>query len=189
MKQLAFLVMVALSSSSFLISANSVSPSEVQSQNLPVDSDVDGVIDQIDECYKTAVGVQVDSRGCPLVVKYLKQINLNINFDYDSAIVKSAYFSEVEKIAFFMRENSTARLIIEGHTDSDGAVSYNKSLSSRRAQSVARVLVTKFSIKTLRVTALGFGEDRPLVSNDTQANKAKNRRVVAVIRTLKENRG
>jgi len=189
MKQLSFLVIIVLTSFSFLASANSVSPSEIQSQSLPVDSDLDGVIDEIDECYKTAAGVKVDSVGCPLVVKDLRQINLNINFDYDSAVVKPEFYSEVERVAFFMRENPTTRVIIEGHSDSDGAAAYNKTLSSKRAQAVAKVLVTKFGINVLRVTAVGFGEDRPLVSNDTTANKSKNRRVVAAVRTLKEKRG
>lgn len=189
MKKLSFFIVVMLSGFSFAISAETVSPSDIQSQNLAVDSDADGVIDEVDECYKTAVGVKVDARGCPSVVKNVQQINLNINFDYDSAIVKPEFYSEVEKVAIFMRANPTARVIIEGHSDSDGPAAYNKTLSNKRAQASAKILVTKFGIDSLRVTAVGFGEERPLTANDTPADKAKNRRVVAVIRVLTESRG
>ncbi len=162
---------------------------EIKPQILMVDSDEDGVIDKYDECYKTPLGTTVDERGCYVVVKESNKITLNINFEFDSSVVRPEYFSEVEKIAVFMRENSLTRVTIEGHSDSDGPSEYNRNLSQRRAQAVARVLVVQFNMPALRVTAVGFGEDRPLVENDSKSNKLKNRRVVAVIKTLREKRG
>ncbi len=162
---------------------------EIKPQVLMVDSDGDGVIDKYDECYKTPPGTSVDERGCYVVIKESNKITLNINFEFDSSVVRPEYFSEVEKVAVFMRENPLTRVTIEGHSDSDGPSEYNKGLSHRRAQAVARVLVVQFNIPTPRVTAIGFGEDRPLVANDSKSNKLKNRRVVAVIKTLREKRG
>lgn len=188
-----YLVMLVLlaANSALMVSANAdqVEPAQIKSQNLPVDSDLDGVIDEIDECYKTAPNTRVDERGCALVVKGLKEVRLNINFAYDSAVVTPEFYTEIEKVASFMNANPLTRVIIEGHSDSDGAATYNQRLSAKRAQAAARVLVSKFGIDAVRVTAVGFGEDRPLVANDTVANKARNRRVVAVIRSLKEKRG
>jgi OOP family OmpA-OmpF porin len=158
-------------------------------QYLPVDSDSDAVVDDKDECYKTEEGAAVDKIGCYLVLKDIKELQLKINFDFDSAVVKPEYFSEVKKVADFLIANPLSRVTIEGHTDSDGSNQYNKHLSQRRAQSVARVLVSEFKIKPVRVTAVGFGEDRPLVENDSAENKFKNRRVVAALRSLKEKRG
>jgi len=196
-KRLSLVVLMLLAvSSSFLVYADAeqvestqLKPTQLKPQRLPVDSDVDGVIDKVDECYKTPLGVEVDERGCQVVFKDLKTVRLNINFAYDSAVVRTDFYSDIEKIAIFMRKHLTTRVIIEGHTDSDGAAAYNRSLSGRRAQAAARLLISKFGIEPIRVTAVGFGEDRPLVANDSVANKAKNRRVVAVIRTLKEKRG
>lgn len=187
-KQFSCLLLSLAGLIAFVAVADTVKPADIDTQYLPVDSDVDGVIDDNDECYKTPPGTTVDERGCPVVVKELNQIRLNINFDFDSSVVKSAYYAEVEKVAVFMRKHPTSRVVIEGHSDSDGAAAYNKSLSNRRAQAAAKVLVSQFGIKPVRVTAVGFGEDRPLVANDSVANKSKNRRVVAVIRTLKEKR-
>ena len=161
----------------------------VKQQYLPVDSDNDGVVDDRDECYKTGPGVNVDARGCAVRVKEQKKITLNINFDFDSSVVKPKYYSEVKKVADFMAENPLTYVIIEGHTDSDGSNRYNKRLSQDRALSVVSVLTNRFNVKSRRVGAIGFGEERPLVVNDSEANKLKNRRVVAVIRVVTEKRG
>ena len=157
-------------------------------QYLPVDSDNDGVVDDQDECYKTTAGAVVDERGCYLLVTDTQSVRLNINFAFDSSVVKPDYFSEIEPIAEFMQQYPLTRVIIEGHSDSDGPAAYNKNLSQRRAQAVARVLVERYNITAQRVTAIGFGEERPLVANDTPTNKFKNRRVVAVIFATEEKR-
>jgi OOP family OmpA-OmpF porin len=172
-----------------LSSAMALADEMLGKQYLPVDSDSDAVVDDKDECYKTEAGAAVDEIGCYLVVKDLKQMQLKINFAFDSSVVEPEYFSEVKKVADFLNANPLSRVTIEGHTDSDGSDQYNKRLSQRRAQAVAKVLVTEFDIKPIRVTAVGFGESRPLVANDSDANKFKNRRVVAALRSLKEKRG
>lgn len=189
MKFLPLLLIIVLSACATVDNSDPVAAEDIQPQYLPVDSDLDGVLDENDDCYKTAVGTKVDERGCPIIQKDFQELLLKINFAYDSSVIDPEFYSEVEQVAVFMRNNPTTRVIIEGHTDSDGAASYNKSLSKRRAQAAAKMLVQRFGIAALRVTAVGFGEERPLVENDTAENKATNRRVVAVIRTLKEIRG
>jgi OOP family OmpA-OmpF porin len=172
-----------------LLSTMTLADEIIQKQYLPVDSDADGIVDDRDECYKTPVGTTVDARGCPVIVQDVKEITLNINFAFNSAVVRPEYFPEVEKVARFMKAHPLTRVTIEGHTDSDGANTYNKTLSTKRAQAVAKLLVSRYEITAVRVTAIGFGEDRPLVANDTAENKFKNRRVIAFIRSLEEKRG
>lgn len=71
---------------------------------------------------------------------------------------------------------SGTKVVISGHTDSDGAVTFNKRLSERRAQSVVDYL-QKQGIGPDRLTAIGMGQEQPIAPNDTLANKAKNRRI------------
>lgn len=75
----------------------------------------------------------------------------------------------------------TANLEIAGHTDSDGDAAANLALSARRAQSVVDYLV-KAGLPKERVTARGYGDAKPVAANDTEENKAKNRRIDFVVR-------
>jgi len=83
----------------------------------------------------------------------------------------------LELVRQYMVANpDTTLLRIEGHTDSDGDDASNQTLSEQRAWSVSKWL-TEHGVDCKRQIAVGFGESRPLVPNDTPENKAKNRRV------------
>jgi OOP family OmpA-OmpF porin len=157
-------------------------------QLLFIDSDRDGVDDAIDECYKTPPNTKVNEKGCFLVTKDLKRIRVNVNFAVDSSFIETEFYPEVEKVAMFMKDNPLTRAVIEGHTDSDGSDAYNRGLSQRRAQAIAQLLVSKFGIEPIRLITVGFGESKPLVSNNSVSNKARNRRSIAVINSLQEKR-
>jgi len=77
-----------------------------------------------------------------------------------------------------MRENQSLSLVLAGHTDSSGNDDYNLRLSQSRAETVKAKLVNDYGISASRITARGFGETQPIVSNDTAAGRAQNRRVV-----------
>jgi outer membrane protein OmpA-like peptidoglycan-associated protein len=100
----------------------------------------------------------------------------NIYFDSGSANIKPESYPVLDSVAILLRDNPSARIQIAGHTDSDGSTSSNQSLSERRAQSVFQYLVSK-GIQGSRLTTIGYGEDRPVVANDSAANKARNRRI------------
>jgi OOP family OmpA-OmpF porin len=157
-------------------------------QLLFIDSDSDGVDDAIDECYRTPANTKVNAKGCFLLIKDFKSIRININFAVDSSVIGAEFFSEVEKVANFLNDNPLTRAVIEGHTDSDGSEEYNRALSQRRAQAIARLIVAKYNVDVIRLTAIGFGENKPVVPNNSIKNKARNRRSVAVISTLQEKR-
>ena len=68
-------------------------------------------------------------------------------------------------------------MVVEGHTDSVGAESYNLNLSERRASAVKDYLVSLVSLKGKKMESRGWGETRPVASNETDKGRAKNRRV------------
>jgi OmpA-OmpF porin, OOP family len=108
---------------------------------------------------------------------------INIQFGLNKTNVEQKFYPEIEKIAIFLKDNPESTVVIEGHTDDSGAASYNQKLSEKRAQAISDVLTNTFEISATRVEAIGYGEERPFVENDTEAHREANRRVVAIIST------
>ncbi len=104
---------------------------------------------------------------------------LYINFDVDKASISPEGKTVVQEIAAALKKNGGMKIAIEGHTDNSGDAAYNKKLSEDRAQSVLKALVSS-GIDKSSLVANGFGAEQPLVANDSEANKAKNRRVELV---------
>ena len=107
-------------------------------------------------------------------------------FDSGKAEIKPEAFSSLDKIASVLEQNVEDRNIgIEGHTDNEpikhSGWKSNWELSTSRATSVLHYLVDKKGINPKRVAAIGYGEYRPVASNDTLAGKKQNRRVEIVI--------
>jgi outer membrane protein OmpA-like peptidoglycan-associated protein len=75
-----------------------------------------------------------------------------------------------------------SELIIEGHTDSFGGDDSNQKLSQERAESVQQYMVNAMRIPTYRLIATGYGETRPVASNETESGRERNRRIDIVIR-------
>lgn len=159
---------------------------EVDAVGCEVDSDYDGVVDSKDRCANTQAGAKVDSTGCYIVLKEAKNIELNVKFPSGSSVVPTSYYNEIEQVANFMKQYPNTSVVVEGHTDSQGAASFNKSLSQKRANAIAALLTSNYGISGTRVSAIGYGEERPIASNATRDGRATNRRVVAVINTVVE---
>lgn len=101
----------------------------------------------------------------------------NVFFDFDKAVLRSESFPELKRIVTFMEKNSSVQIEISGHTDSFGNDAYNQKLSERRAKAVYNYFVEN-GIKASRMKAVGYGEARPVVSNDLNvAGQQQNRRV------------
>lgn len=105
-------------------------------------------------------------------------IRLNVEFEFDKAIVRAIYGDELEAIANAMKEHDDILLVLEGHTDSRGSDAYNQDLSDRRAAAVKAKLVEDYGIPLGRISTVGYGESRPIASNDTDEGRARNRRVI-----------
>lgn len=147
----------------------------------PVDSDGDGVYDDKDKCPNTPRGLEVDANGCEYHLTKTEEIRIDIKFATNKADITEQYVGEVERVAKFLQKYASAKAEIAGHTDSQGSDAYNQKLSQRRADAVKAMLITRFGIDASRLTAVGYGESKPIASNDSADGRAQNRRVVAVM--------
>lgn len=104
---------------------------------------------------------------------------LYINFDVDQAKITQEGDEIVTEIANALKKDNALKISIEGHTDNSGDAKHNKKLSNDRANTVMQKLIA-LGINKTRLSAIGYGAEKPLVANDTEENKAKNRRVELV---------
>lgn len=100
----------------------------------------------------------------------------HINFELNKATLTPKSIHTIEKIVTILNKDPNIRVEIAGHTDSSGNDEQNLILSQKRVDSVKAKLI-ELQIDSSRLTAVGYGETKPLVSNDTKANRLKNRRV------------
>ncbi|MEO2051725.1 MAG: OmpA family protein [Allomuricauda sp.] len=142
------------------------------------DSDGDGVLDKDDQCPEVAGTVA--NNGCPEVTEEVqKQLNdyaRTILFDTGKSSIKAESTSVMVDIIQILNEYPNAKFTVEGHTDSVGSESTNQKLSESRANSVRDFLIDK-GIAADRLTAIGYGEAKPIATNNTRAGRAQNRRV------------
>jgi OOP family OmpA-OmpF porin len=135
----------------------------------PMDTDKDGVTDNLDQCPNTPLGATVDARGCwTYAAKVL--------FDINSAKVKSEAYPMLIEAVLIMKKNPDLKVEVDGHADSTGTPEYNMTLSEKRAEAVKKYFVDQ-GVDPDRLTTKGFGITKPAASNKTKEGRAKNRRV------------
>lgn len=109
------------------------------------------------------------------------QVNVqNVNFQSGSATLDPYELSRLAPVVNALKKYSNTRVHIEGHTDSDGSKAYNQQLSENRAKGVALHLMNS-GISSNRIQTYGYGEERPIASNNTPEGKRQNRRVTFLI--------
>jgi outer membrane protein OmpA-like peptidoglycan-associated protein len=119
----------------------------------------------------------------PNVVVAGREVKLRkeVHFQHDSTEILPDSFGLLEELAELLKTRSDLRLVeVQGHTDNTGSAVYNQRLSQGRAQAVVDALV-RLGVPADRLVAKGYGADKPLVPNSTDANRAKNRRVQVMI--------
>jgi len=150
------------------------------------DMDGDFVADKDDKCpeeYGVRQPDNPEKNGCPkeyklIVIKKDRiEIKQQVHFETAKATIKRSSYPLLAEVADAIKSAELKAVRIEGHTDSDGSELYNLKLSQARADSVRTHLVEIEGIDSSLLEAIGFGESRPLASNDTPGGKAKNRRV------------
>lgn len=141
---------------------------KVGSSGCPLDSDSDGVYDYLDKCPGTPLGARVDERGC-WVLK-------GVQFDIGKATIKPESYPILDDVVEVLKKNPQQKIEIQGHTDSTGSAEMNLRLSQNRAASVLEYFAL-MGIEKTRLTAKGFGMEKPIASNATADGRAKNRRV------------
>lgn len=135
-----------------------------------MDSDADGVIDSKDRCPSSAEGASVDAYGCEVII--LK----GVNFESNSSKLKASSTPVLDAAAETLIQRGDIKIQVAGHTDSQGAASYNQRLSAARANTVRSYLINK-GVDAGNLSAKGYGEVNPITSNATSNGRATNRRV------------
>lgn len=147
------------------------------------DTDKDGVNDEDDKCPNEAG--PASNFGCPVIApEVIEKVNVaakNIFFVTGSAKLLPKSFASLNNVVKILQDNPTYKVDIAGHTDTVGTQEKNHVLSHDRANSVKKYLISK-GIDESRMTAEGYGYDRPIATNKTAAGRAKNRRVEMTLR-------
>ena len=107
---------------------------------------------------------------------------VGLSFDSGASQLKPENFDLLAKVEKAIDVFPRSELIIEGHTDSHGGDELNQKLSQERAESVQQYMINAMRIPTYRLIATGYGETRPVASNETEAGRARNRRIDIVIK-------
>jgi outer membrane protein OmpA-like peptidoglycan-associated protein len=184
---------------------SSPSGSKVDVNGCPMDDDKDGVMNDVDRC-PNAFGPEslrgcpdtdgdgvadiddrcpnnkgtIENKGCPEIAKQdavrITYIGSKIFFENNSDKLKVASLVLLDELTKILNKYEGANLFIDGHTDSNGSDEFNQVLSQKRTNSVRAYLIEK-GIADSRLTATGFGESKPIATNQTSLGRAKNRRV------------
>lgn len=104
----------------------------------------------------------------------------DVLFDSGSAALKPGAYQEIDRVSQVLTQYPETRIMVAGHTDSDGSEAFNQDLSIKRAEAVRNALVSQ-GVSPARITTMGFGETQPVADNSTAAGKQLNRRVVITI--------
>jgi len=128
---------------------------------------------QAKEIKNTLPGAEVERVGDGIKITMNESI---VNFAFNSSDLTSVSKTNLDKLAQVLVNNPDTNINIYGHTDDKGTDDYNQGLSERRANSVKSYLLSK-GIASSRMFATGEGESMPVASNETDAGRAKNRRV------------
>ncbi len=133
-----------------------------------MDSDGDGVLDNMDICPGTPGGAQVDTSGCWTLH--------NVRFETSKWDIKPRFYPILDDVVEVLQKNPSLTVQVLGHTDSRGTARYNQGLSENRAKAVTEYLINK-GIPKQHLIPLGLGLTNPLASNKSPEGRAKNRRV------------
>ena len=160
--------------------ANTKLGTKVDSKGCPMDADKDGVSDLEDDC--PSIAGPVSNKGCPEVtVEVIEKLKIqarSVFFNSGKSTFKTgdaATITSLNAMREILVNYPNAKFSIEGHTDSDGSDQLNQKLSEDRANAVRNALIEK-GVKAENLTAVGFGESKPVATNKTKAGKAQNRR-------------
>lgn len=171
-------------------------PVEVVPAVEPIDSDGDGVPDDLDKCPDTPAGTAVDADGCPLPAPKPecktpepgqpitlegcaagdKIVLRGVNFEFNRDVLTVNAKTILDSVSDAMNSATNVRVEVGGHTDAKGTDEYNQALSERRAESVVQYLIGK-GIAADRMQSKGYGEAEPIADNETDEGRELNRRV------------
>jgi len=131
---------------------------------------------QIKQLREQTAGSGVDVSPTDNGAAILVNLPNGVTFDTDSTLIKPAFRDTLDRVAQSMVQYPDSLIDVYGHTDSTGSDAYNQTLSENRARAVADYLTSR-GVSAQRVRSQGFGETRPVASNNTEEGRSANRRV------------
>lgn len=142
------------------------------------DKDRDGVRNKFDNC--PDVAGTINNKGCPEIPEtdrdVMRRAMEGLFFETGSSNIKSESLPILQNVANLLKAHPEYRLSIQGHTDNTGGDELNLKLSQERADAAKQYLVDQ-GISAERISAVGYGATKPILSNDTEEGRSKNRRV------------
>jgi outer membrane protein OmpA-like peptidoglycan-associated protein len=149
-------------------------------QRLEAQARVKQQFEQVEKMF-TSDEARVFRQGNNIILRLV-----GLSFDSGASQIKPENFDLLGKVEKAIDVFPRSELIIEGHTDSFGGDDLNQKLSQERAESVQQYMINAMRIPTYRLIATGYGETRPVASNETEAGRARNRRIDIVIKPALE---
>lgn len=148
---------------------------------IPILAQATGEVVGAERITRSLTSEPIRTRGLSLQSRSEPHIDLHIRFEFDSARLGPETGAQLDEIAKALKTDQlvTRHIVIEGHTDSTGTAAYNRKLSIRRSATVRLELMAR-GIAGHRLSALGFGETRPVADNASEDGQARNRRVTFV---------
>lgn len=150
---------------------NTLEATAIETEPAPLDSDGDGVVNEIDRCADTPPGKVVDDAGCSFA-----GVVEGLYFASSSSDLDSASRAVLDAIIFELLKHPTVLLEVQAHTDNRGPARGNLELSQARAEAVVRYMI-QGGISSTRLRPVGYGESRPAFQNATEEGRRRNRRV------------
>ena len=141
-----------------------------------------GPLMEIEQAYRQVKGMfSADEADVALTDGSLVVHLHGMSFASGSSEIEPGDFGTLTKVKRTLRAMGNQHTVIEGHTDSTGDREYNQALSYRRAEAVRAYLIANLNRGEGAIEAIGYGSDRPVADNSTDAGRAKNRRIDIVI--------
>ena len=159
-----------------------------QTINMPtvlinLDSDSDGVLDELDECPGTPYNVVIDKRGCPHSLLFGENefmMEARAYYDENSSEIKSEYYEQLNNAGKKMQDHLDAVMHIEGHISEREDNSASQTLSRYRVEEIKNYMTMKYNIDPDRIKTIYYGSERPIATNDAE-NSWLNQRIYALI--------
>ena len=105
-----------------------------------------------------------------------------LNFDSGTSTIKTSSIDLLNKVKKAINIFPQSEIMINGHTDSQGSIKNNQVISQDRAEAVRKYMIENMQIPSYQLIASGYGETKPVASNETEAGRARNRRIEIVIK-------
>ncbi len=142
----------------------------------------DLIKDRYENCILTLDG----AKSCNITAPQNLSLSADTFFDFDKAVLKPAGKANLDELVADIKAMKDVNAVaLSGHTDAIGSQNYNMRLSERRARAVENYLVQQ-GIPSEIITAVGYGKENPIATNDTAEGRAQNRRVDVMIRAAKQ---